>query len=165
MKLQGSCHCQAVHFAVESYAPYPFMHCYCSICRKTAGGGGFAINIMGQADTLEVKGKRYLKVYHAILSRTAEGKPKEVSEGRRHFCTLCGSCLWIYDPRWPEWVYPFASAIDTPLPKPKERVHILLDYAANWCNIPKTKHDLCFAQFNDESLEEWHRRHHLWQGP
>ena len=70
MKLKGSCHCQAVHFEVESYTPYPFMLCYCSICRKTAGGGGYSINIMGQAKTLKVKGKRNIKIYHAILSKS-----------------------------------------------------------------------------------------------
>ena len=47
MKLEGSCHCRAVKFTVTSHTPYPYMRCYCSICRKTAGGGGFAINIMG----------------------------------------------------------------------------------------------------------------------
>ena len=45
MQLEGSCHCQAVRFSVESHEPYPFMRCYCSICRKTAGGGGYAINL------------------------------------------------------------------------------------------------------------------------
>ena len=29
--------------------PYPFMRCYCSICRKTQGGGRCTINIMGDA--------------------------------------------------------------------------------------------------------------------
>lgn len=38
MKLDGSCHCGAVSFAVESPVPYPYMRCYCSICRKTRGG-------------------------------------------------------------------------------------------------------------------------------
>ena len=57
MKLEGSCHCGAVHFTVESHTPYPFLRCYCSICRKTAGGGGYAINIMGDGlrDTLDPK--------------------------------------------------------------------------------------------------------------
>ena len=36
MKLNGSCHCGAVKFSVESHTPYPYMRCYCSICRKTA---------------------------------------------------------------------------------------------------------------------------------
>jgi hypothetical protein len=39
MLLEGSCHCGAVHFSVESEHPYPFNLCYCSICRKTAGAG------------------------------------------------------------------------------------------------------------------------------
>ena len=58
MLLKASCHCQAVKFEVESHTPYPFLRCFCSICRKTAGGG-FAINIMGEAKTLKIKGKRY----------------------------------------------------------------------------------------------------------
>ena len=57
MKLKGSCHCGAVTFTLDSHTPQPFMRCYCSICRKTAGGGGYAINIMGDGlrDTLDPK--------------------------------------------------------------------------------------------------------------
>jgi hypothetical protein len=32
MLLEGSCHCGAVRFRVESQESYPFMRCYCSIC-------------------------------------------------------------------------------------------------------------------------------------
>ena len=45
MRLEGSCHCGAVRFTVEAPHPYPFSLCYCSICRKTAGAGGHAINL------------------------------------------------------------------------------------------------------------------------
>jgi len=151
-----------VRFEVESNTPYPYARCYCSICRKTAGGGGFAINIMGQADTLKVTGKRNIKIYHAVMSCTKDGKPKKRSPGQRHFCKQCGSCLWISDPRWSEWVYPFASAIDTDLPKPPERVHVSLDSKANWVEVSKSKHDLCYQEFPEESIEEWHKRHRLY---
>ncbi|MGB6977425.1 MAG: GFA family protein [Gammaproteobacteria bacterium] len=161
MKLQGSCHCQSVHFEVESFTPYPYMYCYCSICRKTAGGSGSAINIMGQTKTLKVVGKRYVQVYHAILERNKQNKLKR-SPGQRHFCKRCGSCLWIFDPRWSKWIYPFASAIDTPLPKPPVRYHISLDSAANWCEIPKGKHNLHFEEFPEESIEEWHKQRRLY---
>jgi len=43
---QGGCHCGAVRFTVESRTRQPYMWCYCSICRKTAGGGGYAITPM-----------------------------------------------------------------------------------------------------------------------
>jgi hypothetical protein len=161
MKLKGTCHCKSVQFEVESYTPYPYMLCYCSICRKTAGGGGYAINIMGQADTLKVKGKQHLQIYHAIMGKR-KGK-KIRSSGQRHFCKHCGSCLWMYDQQWPQWIYPFASAIDSKLPKPPERNHISLDYAANWCEIPKGKHEHHFARFPEESIEDWHKRHHLYK--
>jgi len=124
MLLNGSCHCGAVRFSVQSETPYPYMRCYCSICRKTAGGGGYAINIMGIAGTFKKRGRT--RVYRA----TRGG-------GERHFCPKCGSALWVWDKHWPEWIYPFASAIDTPLPVPKERQHILLDSKANWVPVPK----------------------------
>ncbi len=53
MKLEASCHCQQVRFSVQAYVPVPCMLCYCSICRKTAGGGGYAINLGAWKGTLE----------------------------------------------------------------------------------------------------------------
>jgi hypothetical protein len=55
MLLEGSCRCEAVRFRVESSTPYPYQACYCSICRKTAGGGGYAINLGADANTLEIE--------------------------------------------------------------------------------------------------------------
>lgn len=78
MKLEGSCHCGAVRFSVEAYAPVPFMRCYCSICRKTAGGGGYAINLGAKAKTLKVKGERNIAMFHARVG----GKR---STGQRRF--------------------------------------------------------------------------------
>jgi hypothetical protein len=158
MLLEGSCHCGAVRFRVESPEPYPFMRCYCSICRKTAGGGGYAINLGALSDTLEVEGEKNVSVYQARI----DGKK---SSARRHFCGVCGSALWVFDPRWPELIHPFASAIDTPLPKPPERDHIMLDYAAPWCEIPSGPDERLFSEYPDESLADWHQRHGLRDDP
>jgi len=158
MLLEGSCHCGAVRFRVESPEPYPFMYCYCSICRKTAGGGGYAINLGALSGTLEVEGEENVSVYQARI----DGK---LSPAQRHFCSICGSALWIYDPNWPELVHPFASAIDTPLPKPPEKVRIMLDYAAPWCEIPPGPNEKHFPEFPDESLADWHERHGLRDDP
>lgn len=161
MKLEGSCHCGAVTFSVESRTPYPYMRCYCSICRKTQGGGGYAINIMGEAKTLKVRGRENLSVYHAMIDDEEHPGKKVRSPGRRHFCKKCGSGLWVYDPRWPQWVYPFASAIDTALPIPPERVHVLLDSKANWVRVPRGKHDARFAVWPEEAIIDWHKRRGL----
>ena len=163
MLLEGSCHCRAVRFRVEAPEPYPFMYCYCSICRKTAGGGGYAINLGALSDTLVVEGEENLRIYNAKLYD--RGDEVTVSEAERTFCGLCGSALWVYDPNWPELVHPFASAVDTPLPRPHERDHIMLDFAAPWCEIPSGPTERQFPQYLDESLANWHVRHGLRDAP
>jgi hypothetical protein len=153
MLLEGSCHCGSVSFRVESETPYPYQACYCSICRKTAGGGGYVINLGADANTLEVEGEENISVY------TARAQDRGHSE--RNFCGLCGSFLWLFNQMWPDLVHPYASAIDTPLPKPPERVRLMLNYAAPWCEIPEDGNELHFPEYPEESLEEWHRRHGL----
>lgn len=160
MLLEGSCHCGAVRFSVRSRTPYPYMRCYCSICRKTAGGGGYAINLGADADSLEVVGRRYIKVYRARLS-DERYEDAELSSGERSFCGRCASALWLWDPHWPELIHPFASAIDTALPRPPERCHVLLDSAASWVRVPRGKRDIHFSGYPDESIRDWHANRDL----
>ncbi len=156
MRLEGSCHCRAVRFSLQSNAPHPYMLCYCSICRKTAGGGGYAINLMGDAGTLSVEGEPNVGVYRAQI----DGEP---SPARRHFCRLCGSALWLFDPGWPDLIHPFASAIDTALPTPPERQHIMLEFAAPWVAVPEGPNEARFDGYPDQSIEDWHRDRGLWR--
>src|SRR6478735_3714911 len=65
--LKGSCRCGSVHFEVQSHTPVPFMLCYCSICRKQQGGGGYAINLGADSATLKITGKRNLGLYRAEI--------------------------------------------------------------------------------------------------
>jgi hypothetical protein len=160
MRLDGSCHCGAVKFSVESHTPQPFMRCYCSICRKTAGGGGYAINIMGDAATLKVRGAKNVSVYRARIKEKGNARAT-LSPGRRHFCAKCASALWLFDPTWPDLVHPFASAIDTPLPKPREDVEIMLNYAAPWVDIPKGPGHTHFREYPKESIAHWHEKRGL----
>jgi hypothetical protein len=156
MLLEGSCHCGAVRFSLRSRHPYPFNLCYCSICRKTAGGGGFAINLGGDHATLEVTGREHVRVYHAIMREPgAEPYP---SPAERHFCVLCGSHLWLWDSRWPELVHPLAGAIDTPLPNPPERTHLMLGSKASWVEPGIGPRDQQFDEYPKESIAEWHER-------
>jgi hypothetical protein len=137
------------------------MRCYCSICRKTGGGGGYAINIMGEAETLKVEGKEHLQIYRAMLEDEKTGKRKR-SGAQRHFCKECGSALWAFDPEWAQWVYPLASAIDTPLPKPPETLHIMLEFAAPWVEVPAGKDQPHYPRYPTEAIIDWHKRHGLY---
>ena len=157
MKLVGSCHCGAVKFRLDSAHPYPFNLCYCSICRKTAGGGGYAVNLGGEFGTLDVEGEENITVYRAKIEDPETGEVT-VSPGERRFCRLCGSALWVWDPRWPELVHPFASAIDTELPRPSERTHLMLDFKASWVDTSHNPQDKLFPRYPEESIAVWHER-------
>jgi hypothetical protein len=156
MQLEGSCHCGAVHFSLHSATPCPYQRCYCSICRKTQGGGGYAINIGGDARTMKVKGGDDISIYHAMMRQS--GQRTHASTAARHFCRRCGSALWLFDPEWPELIHPFASAIDTPLPTPPEHTHLMLDFKPSWVEVNAGKKDKQFGVYPKESLAGWHER-------
>ena len=163
MLLEGSCHCGAVKFSVESSTPYPFNWCYCSICRKTAGGGGYAINIMADAETLDLQGGENITVYRSASNERGRYEEDGLSRSRRHFCMHCGSALWVANPAWPEMMHPFASAIDTPLPKPPEIRTMMTDYAPEWAALPEGPDVNHYESYADESIEDWHKRHGLYE--
>lgn len=156
MKLKGSCHCGKVKFTVESDNFYPYQKCYCSICRKTQGGGGYAINLGAKAKTLKVTGKKFISIYRAKVKNP--GEKAWQSSGERNFCKVCSSGLWLYDPEWPELIHPFASVIDNKLPEAPEETHLMLDFKASWVKMCKGKKDKTFKRYPKESIKEWHER-------
>lgn len=160
MLLEGSCHCRRVTFTVDAAEPIPFLRCYCSICRKTAGTGGYAINLGADTRSMKVTGQRYLGIYQARMAADSVAGT-HVSDARRYFCTRCGSALWVWDSRWPELVHPHAGAIDTPLPTAPENVHMMLGSKASWAKVEGDAKDPRFDEGPSMSLAEWHDAHRL----
>ena len=161
MLLKGSCRCGAVRFEVASHTPVPYQLCYCSICRKQQGGGGYAINLGADASTMRVDGSDSLGLFRAEIVDD-EHPQGHHSQGERRFCRECGSALWLYDPTWPELIHPFASAIDTELPAAPSRTHLMLKYKASWVEPVIRPNDRAFDLYPDQSIEDWHRENDLW---
>lgn len=159
--LNGSCRCGAVSFEVRSHTPAPYQLCYCSICRKQQGGGGYAISLGADNNSMKITGRQNLRIYRAEIEDD-EHEQCEVSTGERNFCTRCGSALWLYDPTWPELVHPFASAIDSELPIPPARTHLMLKYKASWIEPDIRDGDQKFDVYPDESIDDWHKRTGMW---
>lgn len=68
--------------------------------------------------------------------------------------------LWLWDHHYPELIHPFASAIDTDLPVPKEMVCVMGSSKPEWVRWPegaKNTHET----FGGDSLEGWHKKNGL----
>jgi hypothetical protein len=156
LKLAGSCQCGKVGFTVDSETPVPFMYCFCSICRKTAGGA-FACNIMGIRQTLKVRGKRHLRAHRARIRE--KGLRTRIGEGERWFCGACGSHLYLTDDRWPVGVWPNVGAIDTPLPPAPDHVFLMLKDKPSWVPAHLLKKGIGFLKYPNVSIAGWHERH------
>ena len=100
----------------------------------------------------------YQRCFNHVLREAVARCP----ECLRYFCRECGSPLWAADPRWAEWIFPYASAVNTPLPVPPETVHIMLDFKAPWIEVPTGKAHKHFDRYPDESIIDWHQRHGLY---
>lgn len=157
MLLEGSCHCKAVRFSAESRHPYPFNICYCGICRKLAGGGGSAINLNADFDTLKVEGRENIRVYSARIEDEETGQVS-FSNAERSFCSKCGTHLWLWDSRWPGQIHPLATVIDTELPVPPERTHLMVDFKPGWVAFDPSEQDRVHGRYPDEGIADWHQR-------
>jgi hypothetical protein len=153
MRLEGSCHCGKVRFSLEAPSPVPYLRCFCSICRKTAGSGGFGINLGARIAGMAIEGEEHIRVYDPAGGRTD-------GSGRR-FCGNCGSPLWNWDANWPDLIHPHAGAVDTPLPVPPTHVDMMLGSAMDWARAGLAAPEQAFEGYPDEALADWHRRHGL----
>jgi hypothetical protein len=121
--------------------------CSCRRCRKVAGSIGAAANVLAEADTLEVTGEvtptRYEHPTEPIVST---------------FCGRCGTQLLLEIPAFPQWVYPFASAIDTPLPRPPHFVFVRTAERPEWSPAIGSPDDPSFEANTEESMADWHAR-------
>ena len=162
MKLEGSCHCGNVKFTFQSNTPQPFNRCYCTVCRKMNGGGGYTVNIMGDYNSLDVTGKEHIKEYRHGSNHRGAYEADGLGFSRRSFCSNCATALWNWNPNHAESFYPFASAIDTPLPVPPAHKHIMLAYKAPWVEVPEGENESHYDDYPDGGIEQWHKDRGLW---
>ncbi|WVO12514.1 hypothetical protein L204_100114 [Cryptococcus depauperatus] len=164
--LEGTCHCKAVKYTVESNTPVPFQICQCSICRKVGGYMG-SVNIMGTFKTLNIiSGKDKIKVYIAPLEFDENDKPTKMGTSKRSFCTECSSMLWNYHDEWPNWIYPFASTIDKPNPLPSiPDTTNLISIKRDSCpdHVPVPADAKVYSNYGSgKGIEEWHKLYKAW---
>ena len=160
MTLEGSCRCGGVRFSCHSHTPQPYQRCYCSICRKTAGGGGYAINLGALTEGMQVHDPDHvIAVFRAEIRR--EDGSCVLSTAERNACSRCATALWLFSPEWPALIHPFASCIDSALPVPTASVHLMLRFKPDWVVPQVGPDDACFDLYPEQSIEAWHRERGL----
>ena len=166
LALEGSCRCGAVHFSMRSHTPQPYQRCYCTICCKTAGGGGYAINLGALTKGMQVEDPhKAIRVFHAEIRQDTsdqDGSTCERSTAERNHCSRCATALWLFSPEWPDLVHPFASAIDSELPVPPSSVHLMLKFKPGWVTPEVGPNDQSFDLYPEQSIDDWHRSRGLW---
>jgi hypothetical protein len=105
------------------------------------------VNILAETDTLELGGE---------LTPTRYEHPAEPVV--TSFCPRCGSALLLDITVFPQWTYPFAAAIDTPLPVPPEFIHVRTEERLGWVPQIGSPEDPQFETNTEESMAEWHER-------
>ncbi|KAF8681170.1 hypothetical protein RHS04_03363 [Rhizoctonia solani] len=60
----------------------------------------------------------------------------------------------------PLQIYPFASAIDTPLPKAEKTLSIMRDSCPEYIPVPEAS--VVLPKYNEEGIEQWHKSHGAW---
>ena len=157
--LEGSCRCGAVQFSVQSHAPYPYQLCYCSICRKTPGGGGFAINLHADKKSLKIRGKKAIGIFrakiedddgHCHTSRAGAASARDAA--RRCGCSIPGGRSWCTPSPPPST--PAAGAADQGAPD--------AEFKAPWVKPDFGRGDARFRENPKLSIEEWHKKRGLW---
>ena len=85
LKLEGSCHCQAIKFCLMSSTPCPYTVCFCGFCRKLTGGSGGATFITGDASTFQAEGTEHLGIYRVMIWRRYASRALPVDRGCQHW--------------------------------------------------------------------------------
>lgn len=67
----------------------------------------------------------------------------------------CGAVTFRLESAHP---HPFASAIDSELPRPPERTHLMHDCKASWVDTRHDPQDKLFKIYPEESIAAWHER-------
>ena len=102
---EGSCQCGKVRFRLRSAHPYPFNVCYCEICRKTAGAGGFRDQPQRRLRHARGRGPRTHHDLPREGSRRRIRRDAHRAAGNATSCSICGSMLWLWAPDWPELIH------------------------------------------------------------
>ena len=64
----------------------------------------------------------------------------------------------LTEPYWHPMQSKVTTTVDSALPKSPYYTHIMLKYKPDWIETFVSTDDLCFGEYPNESIAEWHER-------
>ena len=104
MTHEGGCLCGAVRYAVNA-PPARVTYCHCRFCQRATGSAYLVEPVFNMADFKVIHGEP--KVYDHV----SEGSGKRV---HIHFCSNCGTKLYLGFERFPDVVGLYGGTFDDP---------------------------------------------------
>lgn len=95
---RGGCLCGDIAFVAKG-EPRDVTHCYCSMCRRSSGGGSQTFAQLRSTDVTWTKQPRAFR---------------SSPDTRRGFCERCGSSLYLDYDAQPGWIWLTAGTFDDP---------------------------------------------------
>jgi hypothetical protein len=126
---QGGCLCGAVRYAATS-KPLRVTYCHCRFCQR-ATGSAYLVEPIFEKSSFAITGGR-----PATYVLTSEGSGKLVTI---HFCSTCGTKLFLEFERFPEIFGIYGGTFDDPDwfdRSPQMSRHIFLDSSQDGTVIP-----------------------------
>ncbi len=101
---EGGCACGAIRFAAHA-APIQTTICHCTFCQRLTGSA-FLVEPIFRKEDVAFRGAE-----PRVYERASAGSGKAV---RVHFCSACGTTLFLSFARFPEYFGLCAGAFDDP---------------------------------------------------
>jgi hypothetical protein len=103
--VKGGCACGAVRYTLRS-APRDPAWCHCRICQLNSGSPAMAFATVPTTDLSVEAGEEVVRNFASSAA------------ARRHFCSRCGTPLYVADLREPEDLYVSLATLDDPAAVP-----------------------------------------------
>lgn len=117
--LRGGCACGSVRYEIRARAPRMFC-CHCRACQRQSGGPMLMLLATKPGELAVVSGK--IAAYHSV------------SIGTRHFCSICGSPIYLSRVGNPGAISVFAGTLDHPEAF-KPAFHAFAGDKASWLQL------------------------------
>lgn len=119
--LNGHCLCQSIQFSVSSSEKW-MAHCHCPLCRQAHGAALVTWIGVNLNDFKIDQGRAKIKWFASS------------EEGKRAFCSDCGSTLFFQSERWPDEIHITAANIKRGISL-SPQAHVWFDRKVDWINL------------------------------